>query len=295
MSKVIVLQLSSLVDVKFQRSIDAFVSAGISPFSILWHSLPLPKWLQGGNLLRSIDRFRIGDITAGEFRKEVGAIFPSVAIPSAQFDRAWNAQCMVTTKTQEAFNQIEHLENAGYTVYVISGTNILHKSHIEEKCGKKIPGIHVFSYEKGLLGKDLLEDFVLNTLRIEHADLEADDIIWLAKQAEDPHPMLGALGWLFSPIQKLLFHKSEQEYAALARLEQKTGLFSLMTQRQNDKPILQSILAKFRAFNQERMADDIGPDSRPILHQRQHNVRAAQSPAPKSPTKPMTGSLKRRY
>jgi hypothetical protein len=58
---------------------------------------------------------------------------------------------------------------------------------------------------------------------------------------------------------------------------------------------LQSILAKFRAFNQERMADDIGPDSRPILHQRQHNVRAAQSPAPKSPTKPMTGSLKRRY
>ncbi|MBI2791530.1 MAG: hypothetical protein HYX61_06195 [Gammaproteobacteria bacterium] len=300
MSKVIVLQLDSLVDVKIQRSIDAYVAAGISKFSILWHSLPLPKWLQGGNLLRSIDRFGIGDITPGEFRKEIAAILSSVSIPSAQLDKAWNAQCVVTAKTKEAFTNIESLEKAGYTVYVISGTNPLHKLHIEEQYGKKIPGIHVFSYEKGRLGKDLFENFVLNTLRIEHADLEAEDIIWLAKQPEDPHPGFGTLGWLLSPIQKLFFHKSEQEYADLARLEQKTGLFTLMTQRQNDKQILQPLMTKLRALSQERGEDYVRPEPRAILHQRQNSARTPNGPPSsttrtpnKSPNKMTAGHIKK--
>lgn len=300
MSKVIVLQLSSLVDVKIQRSIDAFVAAGISKFSILWHSLPLPRWLQGGNLPRSIERFEIGDITPGEFRKEVAAIFSSVAIPSAQFDEAWNAQCEVTSKTLEAFTNIENLEKAGYTVYVISGTNLLHKSHIEKQYGEEIPGIHVFSYEKGRLGKDLIEDFIENTIRIEHSDLEAEDIIWVAKTAEDPHPGFGSLGWLFSPIQKLFFHKSEQEYADLARLQQKTKLFTLIKQSQNDKPSLQSLMTKLRPSSQEKGEDYVAPAPRAMLYQKHHSARAPNGPQSsttrtpnKSPNKMTPGNIKK--
>ncbi len=202
MPKVIILPLSFCVDTKPQNSVDAFSKLGVSKFMMVRHWLTLDK---------IFNRYRKGELTTLEFKREIAKVTPIVnQLSDEQFDSAWNVQCQVTQSTRAKFKEIERLIKEGLEVYFLSGTNALHISHIEKQYGKTIPGKGYWSFQHKKIGKDLLTR-LLTQIHHENTLSQQDVALFYAQPSPPPYPRLGLLSWLLAPFGNW-FHRQAVQY-----------------------------------------------------------------------------------
>lgn len=215
MTKVVIIPLGLVVDTNMQRTITEFNKLGVSKASILWHWLPLPNWLEkltgrSASLDVYIDSYKNGNITTEQFRKQMRLIFPQLGTSDEAFDKAWNAMCVVTDVTRQAFEDADKLVASGITVYFLSSTNPLHTDHIRQTYGKVLPGNHYYSYEKRRLG-NALQGELLKEIKEKNPDIKDTDIILYFKSpGPQPYPNLGAFSWIYAPFKMLAWHRANQ-------------------------------------------------------------------------------------
>lgn len=232
MPKIVVLPLGLYVNTQQQRSVDAFAKLGISKLSLLWNWLPLPSFLrrfQKVNLTQTFDKYRRGDMTTKQFRTTADHFISNLK-PQA-FDAAWNAQSVVTDYTRAAFADIEKLEAQGVIVYVFSGTNPLNVSAIEKQYGKKMPGIHFFSYKHNVLGDELTKA-LCKEIKAKHPEAKPSDIAWFySHPGAGPFPgVWNFMRWILAPFKMWFYQKAQNEVAALQNLSQQNKMFTLFEQ-----------------------------------------------------------------
>lgn len=174
MSKIAIIPLSILIENAPQKTIDAFKNKGVYRPLMFFHKYITRK------ITPIIDNFNLGRIDSTEFRRQMRAcrwLIPAT-LTDQDFDEAWNAMCETTDYTARAFEHIRNLEKSGVKVYVFSATNVSHIQHIISQAGE-IPGIHYFSFNKGLLNatsNEALLRSLIAKIYAENPGITSDDI-----------------------------------------------------------------------------------------------------------------------
>lgn len=247
-SKVIVLPLSIYVNNNEQKTINAFAKLGVSKLSLLWHWLPLPRILSQFRqvyLPGLLDSYRRGELDSLAFAKATRPVYPSLKIPLLKFEKAWNARMEITSFSRKAFEEIASLQKQGHKVYVLSGTNPMDIRCIEKAYGKRIPGIHFFSYREKKLGKDLVNGLI-EKIYEENLGIKPRDIAWFyASPGEAPYSRWGWFAWLLAPFKKW-FHSGAQKYVAeLQKQSQGKRGFTLIPSVREGNPAIIKRITKF--------------------------------------------------
>lgn len=220
MKKVVIVPFSLYLDNQQAKTKEAFIKLGVNRFSLRWHFIPLPSflnWLRGPSLPTIFDQYRRGELTTNAFRNQIRAKFPGVTMTDADFDKAWNAMQVVTDKTQDALKEIKELSNKDVSFYTIMGTNALHLADLKKKAKiRTLPGTSHLSFEKQQLGSDLFTSLV-SKIRTEHPGLCKEDILYFYSEPRDPYPRLGKLAWLWDPVKKYEYYAGQKHVASLKR------------------------------------------------------------------------------
>ena len=113
MIKNIIFDLGGVIlDVDYNKTVDAFRQAGIDTFGSLYSK-------QKQELL--FDRFEKGEISAEAFRQVIKELNP--ALHDAAIDQAWNS--MILETPPERMDFLKSL-GAGYNLFLLSNTNEIH-------------------------------------------------------------------------------------------------------------------------------------------------------------------------
>lgn len=218
--KIVIFPLSLYLDNQQAKSKAEFIRLGVNRFSLSWHFMPLPSFLnrfRGLSLPTIFDQYRRGELTTNNFRNQIRAKFPGINISDSDFDKAWNAMQVVTDKTHDALKEAKDLNNKGVNVYTIVGTNSLHFADLKKKAKiLALPGTSHLSFQKKQLGRDLFAS-LLAKIRTDHSGIRKEDIIYFYSQPRDPYPRLGKLAWLWDPVKKYEYYAAKNYVASLQR------------------------------------------------------------------------------
>lgn len=102
-----------ILDIDFQKTIDAFIKLGISNFDEIFSAAVQTE------IFDLLDK---GQISPEAFRKELILLTKS-KITTTQFDEAWNA--MILDFPADRIRYIKSLKDK-YAIYLLSNTNIIH-------------------------------------------------------------------------------------------------------------------------------------------------------------------------
>jgi glucose-1-phosphatase len=102
-----------ILNIDFQRTIDAFIALGISNFDTIFSATVQSDLF---------DKFDKGLITSKKFRKDLIA-FSGKQISDKDFDFAWNA--MIIDFPENRINYIQELRKQ-YSIFLLSNTNAIH-------------------------------------------------------------------------------------------------------------------------------------------------------------------------
>lgn len=217
---IVILPLSLYLENQQAKSKAEFIKLGVNRFSLSWHFMPLPSFLnrfRGPSLPTIFDQYRRGELTTNAFRNQIRAKFPRVNMSDAEFDKAWNAMQVVTEKTQDALKETKELNNKGVNVYTIVGTNPLHFADLKKKAKiQELPGTGHLSFQEKRLGRDLFAS-LLTKIRAEHPGIRKEDIVYFYSQPSDPYPRLGKLAWFWDPVKKYEYYAAQNYVASLQR------------------------------------------------------------------------------
>lgn len=206
--KTFILPLSSYVKTDQNKTMDEFVKLGVPKWEMLLHWFAFPTFLEpyvqkvrGPSLTFLFDEFNKGNLSADQFRTELRNKFSVLANKTdLQIDAAWNAMCIVTDFTKDAFKEVERLHDGkNINIVFTSNTNRLHHNTIVDQYEQKIPGDAVaFSYNAGFnkTGPQFINDYI-NLIK----DIPDQDIFFVYTPPPAlPYPKLGMLNWLAAPF-----------------------------------------------------------------------------------------------
>jgi hypothetical protein len=228
--KIIILPLSSYVNINQSRAIRAFSQLGVSKWSILYHWISLPGYLgeklnelRGDSLPTVFDWFNEGQLSPLEFRTALKRRFRALENKSdEQINAAWNAMCTVTDYSRDAFRQVSQLHD-GENIKVVfhSNTNPLHLETIQNRFGQTIPGNHCFSFVRNKTGISLLTDYIEELNRMYPGQISPKDIIFVySPPPAMPYPRFGLFSWIFAPFQSWAASKAQSYVNQLERLSE---------------------------------------------------------------------------
>ncbi|MGD9590945.1 MAG: hypothetical protein AB7V32_00320 [Candidatus Berkiella sp.] len=279
MTKVVILPISLYLDNEQNRTLAAFKRLGVGSLSLFWHYIPLPKWLEkfrGLSLPVIFDRYRKGELSTQAFKEAIRQKFPTARLDNQSFDTAWNEMQVVTDVTKKALEEAQQLQEQGYQVYLLAGTNALHVQDLKNKLNlKELPGTAYFSFEQKKLGRDLF-GALLKNIKEQNKDITADDIAFFYTPPADPYPWLGRLAWLnpFAIVKNFEFFQARKYVQSLKKeAESKNGFKLICTQPKACKQ--PNIIASIQQLGWMESARKLVKDNPPVTHLRSARKKGA--------------------
>lgn len=283
MKKVVILPLSLYLHIDQSKAEREFRRLGVSWWSLRWHYLPLPAFLEkwrGPSLPSLFQKYRLGRMTTQQFILAIQTKFPNAHITTQAFKNAWNSFISITKTTKNALREAKTLANKGADIYWLSGTNRLNIDYVAAEVGP-LPGKTWFSFQKRKLEKDLLESLI-NDIRKQHPKIKNTDIVMFFTPPVNPHPLLGWLAWFVDPVGTFKYRQARNYVANLVETAHKLK-FTLIEKPATEKGAgILSAIKRLGWFKSTTKKDNTKNVTYVVKHKhprRSHAITPAISPS----------------